>query len=127
MYWDCDQSLCLNAKVFFRTYIEASSPSDAAIASDPTPESNVPHTSVVGPPFRKAALIVKLMPVHEDSTVMPNATAGFSERYLCHPVNRYSTIRIRETPGLHRVSEMIFRSLSYSQQFVPYYDRHELL
>jgi hypothetical protein len=70
-----------------RTYMEASSPSDAAIARDPKPESSVPHTRVVGPPFKKAALMVRLMPVHEDSTVMPNATAGLSERYRCHPVN----------------------------------------
>lgn len=79
-------------KSLLRTYIEASSPSDAAIARDPTPASSVPQTSVVGPPFKKAALIVKLMPVHEDSTVMPNATAGFKERYLCHPVSPYSVI-----------------------------------
>jgi hypothetical protein len=38
---------------------------------------------VVGPPFKKAALMVKLMPVQEDSTVMPKATAGLRFRNLC--------------------------------------------
>ena len=52
------------------------------MARVPTPASIVPQMRVVGPPFKKAELMVKLIPVQEDKTVMPNATAGFNERYL---------------------------------------------
>jgi len=65
------------------THIEASSPSEAAMQRVPTPARMVPQMRVVGPPFRKAEPTVKLIPVHEDRTVMPKATAGFNERYLC--------------------------------------------
>ena len=51
------------------------------MARVPTPANIVPQIIVVGPPFKKAEPIVKLIPVHEDKTVMPNATAGFNERY----------------------------------------------
>lgn len=53
------------------------------------PASIVPQIRVVGPPFRKAELIVRLIPVQEDNTVMPKAAAGFSERYLFCSISQH--------------------------------------
>lgn len=79
------------------TYIDASSPSDAAIARVPTPERSVPQTIVVGPPLRKALPTVRLIPVQELKTVMPNATAGLRERYLCRG-DQNETCDLNERP-----------------------------
>lgn len=66
------------------------------MARVPAPASIVPQIRVVGPPFKNAELMVKLIPVHEDKTVKPKATAGFNERYLFYLFSqRHSTIEIR--------------------------------
>ena len=69
--------------------MEASSPKEAAMARVPTPDRIVPHMIVVGPPLRNAEPTVKLIPVQEDRTVIPKATAGFRDRYLCRQVRYY--------------------------------------
>ncbi len=81
------------------------------MASVPTPASIVPQIRVVGPPFKKAEPTVKLIPVHEDSTVMPNATAGFNERYLFMWSVSFSEVRGWQGRALRRVFE-ILNSLS---------------
>jgi hypothetical protein len=93
--------------------MEASSPSEAAIARVPTPDRTVPQIMVVGPPFRNADPIVKLIPVHEDKTVMPKATAGFNERYRLERVLVVeSTLKEWRCRALRRVSQMSWHSPS---------------
>jgi hypothetical protein len=67
------------------------------MARFPAPARTVPQIRTVGPPFKKAEPTVKLIPVHEDKTVMPNATAGFNERYVFY--GTVSTFQVYRFPG----------------------------